>query len=74
MFIWDRVSLPVSLTLRNISMVKTTVKTLLRMSRILLSSDQGGMLGLSMARVMQLAAMKISTMKSNQFLLVRSSH
>ncbi len=63
-----------SLTFKNISTVKTTVKMLLRMFSIFLSVDQGGMLGLSMASVMQLAAMKMRTMKSNQFLLVRSSH
>ncbi len=61
-------------TFKNISTVKTTVKMLLRMLSIFLSVDQGGMLGLSMASVMQLAAMKMRTMKSNQFLLVRSSH
>ena len=55
-------------------MVNTTVKMLLSMLRMFLSVDQGGMLGLSMANVMQLAAMKTSTMKSNQFLLVSSSH
>ena len=63
-----------SLTFKNISTVKTTVKMLLRMLSIFLSVDQGGMLGLSIASVMQLAAMKMRTMKSNQFLLVRSSH
>jgi len=46
----------------------------LRISRICLSNDQGGMFGLSMANVMQLLAMKIRTMKSNHALLVSSQH
>jgi hypothetical protein len=41
---------------------------------MILSSDHGGMFGRSIARVMQLDAMKIKMKKSNQFLLVRSKH
>ncbi len=62
------------ITLRPISIVNTTVKMWLRISRICLSRDQGGMFGRSMAKVMQLLAMKMRTMKSNQALLVNSQH
>ena len=55
-------------------MVKTMVNTLFIMSRICRSCDQGGMLGLSMARVMQLAAMNTRMMKSNQACSVRDMH
>jgi hypothetical protein len=56
----------------HISMAKTTVKTWLQMPRIYLSVDQGGILGLSMARVMQLADMNVNMMKSNHPWDVRS--
>ena len=64
-----------------ISKVKTTVKIVLHVLRIFLSVDlvslkvksaehyhyyQGGIVGLSTASVMQLAAMKVRMMKSNQ--------
>ena len=61
-------------TFSAISIVKTTVKTLLRISSIFRSSDQGGMFGLSMARVMQLLAMKTKIMKSNQAFSVSPMH
>lgn len=44
---------------------------LLRMSRTIRSMDHGGMLGRSIAKVMQLQAMKTKTIKSNQDLEVR---
>ena len=52
-------------------MVKTMVKTLFIMSRICLSNDHGGILGRSIASVMQLQAMNTSMMKSNQACSVR---
>ena len=55
-------------------MVKTTVKMWFMTSSTFLSVDQGGMLGLSMASVMQLAEMNVRMMKSNQFWLVSLAH
>ena len=49
-----------------ISIVKTRVKILFEIFNSFLSVDQGGIVGRSMARVMQLAAMKTRMMKSNQ--------
>ena len=50
----------------NISRANTTVNTWLLTPRMYLSRDHGGMLGRSMARVMQFAEMKVRMMKSNQ--------
>ena len=61
-------------TLKTISMVNTTVKTWFMMSSSFLSIDHGGMLGLSMASVMQLAEINERMMKSNQFWLVSFAH
>ena len=61
-------------TLKTISMVNTTVKTWFMTSSVHRSSDQGGMLGRSMAKVMQFAEMNVRMMKSNQFWLVRCAH
>ena len=58
----------------NISRAKTTVNTWLLMRRMYLSRDHGGMLGLSMASVMQLAEIKVRMMKSNQPCEVRSAN
>ena len=63
-----------SLTLRNISMVKTTVNILFMPSKMRRSSDHGGIFGLSIANVIQLAAMNTKMIKSNQFCSVRLLH
>ena len=55
-----------------ISIVKTKVNIWLLIPRIYLSLDQRGILGLSIANVIQLADMKVRMMKSNQPLEVKS--
>ena len=47
-------------------MVNTTVNILFAMSKICRSRDHGGILGLSIANVIQLLAMKTKMIKSNQ--------
>ena len=56
---------PLAMAFITISIAKTTVKTWLQMPRMYLSVDHGGIFGLSMARVIQLAEMKVKMMKSN---------
>ena len=65
---------PVEMALKAISIEKTMVKTLFIMSRISRSNDHGGILGRSIAKVMQLQAMNTSMMKSNQACSVRLWH
>ena len=65
-FILNETSSKVINTFNTISIAKTTVKTWLLIFKIFLSVDQGGMFGLSMAKVMQFAEMKVKMMKSNQ--------
>ena len=60
--------------MRNISTPNTKLKTWFRMSNTVLSKDQGGMFGLSIAKVMQLDAMKTKTIKSNQAFPVKEVH
>ena len=62
------------MALKAISIEKTMVKTLFIMSRISRSNDHGGILGRSIAKVMQLQAMNTSMMKSNQACSVRLWH
>ena len=63
---------PHAMAFITISTAKTKVKTWLQMLSKYLSLDQGGMLGLSMANVMQLADMNVRIMKSNHPCEVRS--
>ena len=55
-------------------MVKTTVNTLFMPSKMRRSSDHGGIFGLSIASVIQLAAMNTKMIKSNQFFSTKVLH
>ena len=56
---------PHAIAFMTISTAKTKVKTWLQIPSRYLSLDQGGIVGLSMAKVMQLAEIKVRIIKSN---------
>ena len=57
-----------------ISIVNTNVNILFATSNIFRSFDHGGILGRSIAKVMQLLAMKTKIIKSNQACSVKELH